>query len=332
MRSRAESRFLHVANGTATTDIIEKAGIPGARSIWCDPLYEGPVPGGISDAELVDVRADYLTGGDQEPVDPVNDLRVWRQTIAAHDTYDELVLWFEHDLFDQLNLIQLLSWMRGQLPSSKPVSLVCIGSFAGHPRFKGLGELSPGELASLFETRQPVQAAQYNLALRAWLVFGGPTPEGVDELRRTDTAALPYLAPALERFLQEYPWTIDGLSRSERRLLRLADSGPVSVRTIFPRMHDDEDAYYITDMSLAALAETLSRTSPPLLDVADRANGNPWSLQKTVALTDAGREVLAGRRDRVACGVDRWLGGVHVWNGDAGIWRWDDRERRMTKG
>src|SRR5262245_13644330 len=255
MRSPHESSFLHVENGTATTAIIEKAGIPGVRSIWAEPLFEGPVPGAIGDAESLDVRRRYLSGGVEEEadVDPVNDLRLWRQTIAAHAMYDELVLWFEHDLFDQLNLIQLLSWMREQIPADKTVSLICIGSFPGRPAFKGLGQLSAEELASLFDTRQPVHAEHYNLAVRGWRAFRQPTPEPLDEFRHGDTAALPYLAPALERFLQEYPWTTDGLSRTERRILKLAEPGPIGVRTMFPRMHDDEDAYYVTDLSLGAL-------------------------------------------------------------------------------
>ena len=53
-------RLLHVANGTSTTGTIEAAGIPGACSIWADPLYEGPVPAGLGDAELLDVRMRYL--------------------------------------------------------------------------------------------------------------------------------------------------------------------------------------------------------------------------------------------------------------------------------
>jgi len=55
-------RFLHVANGSATTRLIRAASIPGTVSIWADPLYEGPVPGGLSDAELADVRARFLAG------------------------------------------------------------------------------------------------------------------------------------------------------------------------------------------------------------------------------------------------------------------------------
>jgi hypothetical protein len=324
------ARFLHVANGTSTTDTISAAAIPGMRSIWADPLYEGPVPGGLSDGELLDVRARYLAGPDQGDVEPVSDLRRWRQAIEVHESYDELVLWFEHDLFDQLNLIQLLSWIRTRVPAGKVVSLVCVGSFPGHPRFKGLGELTPGELSSLFETRRPLSDAQYALAERAWTAFRKPGPEALEALRRSDTSALPYFAAALERFLQEYPSTIDGLSRSERRLLRLAAPGPIRVEDAFPRMHDGEDAYYITDCSLAALVATLSRTSPPLLTFTGDPNADDRVLHGSVSLTEAGREVLAGRRDRVACGVDRWLGGVHLQSGGV-IWRWDEDHRRLTQ-
>jgi hypothetical protein len=143
---------------------------------------------------------------------------------------------------------------------------------------------------------------------------------------------LPYLAPAISRFLEEYPSTTDGLSRSERRLLRLADRGPIDLAAAFPRMHEDEAVYYITDASLEALAATLSMTSPPLISLA--RVGDPtvsFLLQGAVTLTDAGRDVLTGRRDRVAtCGLDRWLGGVHLQTGIA-IWRWDDQRERMTR-
>jgi hypothetical protein len=56
------SRLLHVANGTATTTIIEAAGIPGTMSIWADPLHDGPVPGGIDDEALLAVRREFHSG------------------------------------------------------------------------------------------------------------------------------------------------------------------------------------------------------------------------------------------------------------------------------
>jgi hypothetical protein len=335
----ATTRFLHVANGTCTTRLIQAAGIPGALSIWADPLHDGPVPAGLTDEELLDVRRRHHTGpagitfaawrGGDPTLDPVNDMLQWRATIERHDSYDELVLWFEHDLFDQLNLIQVLTWIRERLPVTKLVSLVCIGSFPGRPDFKGLGELTPDELASLLETRQRLNEPQYVLAQRVWQAFRETTPEALDHARQGDTSALPYLAPAVTRFLQEYPWTVDGLSRTERRLLELASGDGIVLPAAFVRMHDGETAYYITDTSLAALAEELTRASPPLLTLAPGSAGNGEGLLGTVMLTVTGRAVLARQLDRVAtCGIDRWLGGVHLRSGGR-LWRWDDARQRV---
>jgi RNA polymerase sigma factor (sigma-70 family) len=333
-------RFLHVANGTCTTRIIDDAGIPGKRSIWADPLYEGPVPPGLSDDELLEVRRRHLAGlgdlqsvawaGSDPTLDPANDMREWRATIDRHESYDELVLWFEHDLFDQLNLIQVLTWIREHLPPAKPVSLVCIASFPGRPDFKGLGELTPDELTSLVETRQRVGREQYDLAERAWRAFRAPTPEALDALRQVDTSALPYLAPAIGRLLQEYPWTRDGLSRTERRLLELADGDGIALSKAFARMHGGEKVYYVTDASLAALAATLSHAMPSLLTLDRSTVDESRTLQGRVTLTDAGRSVLSGELDRVTtCGIDKWLGGVHLHNG-ARLWRWDDTRQRIV--
>lgn len=322
-------RYLHIANGSATTDLIAAAGIPGTLSIWADPLYEGPVPAGLTDAELVDVRGRYL-GGDDPDSDPVNDLRRWRAVIADHDSYEELILWFEHDLFDQLNLIQVLTWIVEHLSVPKRVSLVLVGSFPGRPEFHGLGELTPGELASLLDTRQPISEAQYTLAQTSWSAFRASTPHALDDLRHNDTSALPYLSAAILRFLQEYPWTRDGLSRTERRLLELAQGRDVKLSVAFPRMHDGEKAYYVTDLSVAGLAATLSSTSPPLLHLK-RPDTSENALHGTVTATEVGSAVLAGTRDRVlTCGVDRWLGGVHL-QSEGNLWRWDDSRQLITR-
>jgi len=326
-------RFLHVANGTATTGTIHKAGIPGSSSIWADPLHEGPVPGQLTDEQLIEVRARHLaaTAGDSGPgmADVVAELRRWREVIDDHESYDELILWYEHDLFDQLNLIQLLGRIREPLPVPRPVTLILVGSFPGHPRFKGLGELTPDELGPLLETRQPVSVAQYELSARAWEAFRASNPQPLSALLSTDTSALPFLAPALQRHLEEYPWTRDGLSRTERRLMALAHAGPIDIWTAFPLMHDDETAFYIADQSFWQIVKGLESVTPPLVTVAVTSSVPGRLPTGTIALTDTGRAVLGGHVDRVEqCGIDRWLGGVHL-VGSHPIWRWDHAQRRL---
>ena len=335
MPASTSPRFLHVANGTATTETIRQAGIPGALSIWADPLHEGPVPGQLSDAALLEVRARYLSSDapdfDARVGEITADMQQWRDVIADDVSYDELILWYEHDLFDQLNLIQLLSWIRRTLPSPKTVSLICIDAFPGHPRFKGLGELSPGELASLLETRLTVSAPQYELAVRAWDAFRAPDPASLAALVRTDMPALPFLAAALRRHLEDYPWTRDGLSRTERKLMALARPGPIDIWKTFPAMHEDETAFYIADSSFWTIVEGLQSAVPGLVTV-DVTSTVPGRLPSgTIALTDTGRAVLDGQLDRVEqCGIDRWLGGVRL-TGSQPLWRWDHAQQRICQ-
>lgn len=344
----ASTRFVHVANGTSTTATIHQARVPGTSSIWADVLHEGPVPGGMSDDELLRVRARHLADDVQPSYDDiVAEMIRWRAVLDDDATRDELILWYEHDLFDQLNLIQVLSRLAGapgRTHASKPVSLICIGSFPGRPQFKGLGELTPDELASLFETRQRVTDAQYALAERAWTAFRAPDPRALEGLLRSDTSALPFLATALQRHLEEFPWTTDGLSRTERRLMSLAQAGPIDLRTAFSRMHEDETAFYVADASFLQIARELAATSPPLvtLDPASGPSGaaseagpqstHPRLGRASIALTDTGRAVLTRGRDRVAlCGFDRWLGGVHLQaTSSAPTWRWDPSHARLV--
>jgi hypothetical protein len=70
----------------------------------------------------------------------------WRVTQCAR--YDETVLWFEADLFDQLILVYLLQRL-ARFQEATRLTLVCIGDFPGVERFIGLGQLTPDQLATL---------------------------------------------------------------------------------------------------------------------------------------------------------------------------------------
>lgn len=313
-------RLLHIANGHGTTGLIERSGVPGRTAIWADPLNEGPVPGNVEDDALLGVRARFLASHSGESDTIRKDLQHSRDLVADDSGYDELVLWFEHDLFDQLNLIQLLTFI-GRKPRLTPLTLVSVDSYPGHPRFKGLGELAPADIATLFETRTPVSRAQITVAGRAWAAYRSPDPRAIESFLASETSALPFLARALARHLEEFPSEAGGLSRTERRLLQLAAEGPAPIGTVLPRMHDGETAHYIADSWFADRVTELSTVSPPLLRTIDGA----------IAIADAGRDVLGGRADRVRlCGIDRWLGGVHL-EGRGPAWRWSGRGGRLVE-
>ena len=324
LTERRTRLFLHLANGTATTDLIERAAIPGNTSIWADPLHDGPVPGALDESGLRAVRARYISemATDVSYDDVHAALVSWEAAIPQSAACDELVLWFEHDLFDQLNLVHLLDRIQSSPAKAPIVSLVCIGAFPGRPDFKGLGELTPDDIASLLGTRQEVSAAQYALARRAWHAFRSATPEAVERLLGEDLDALPFLAAAFRRHLEEFPSTRDGLSRTERRVLEIGSSSPIDVGRAFSQLHDGETAFFIADASFLDVVRHLAALTPALLTFDGHV----------IQTTADGMAVLNKAADRVAlCGIDRWLGGVHL-EGRGPVWRWDAASGRIGHG
>lgn len=311
---------LHVANGGCTTRLIDASGLPGRTLSWADSLYDGPVPD-VSDAELDRVRARFHAPSEDKIDEYAHGFASWRAAVDDLNGYDELVLWYEHDLFDQLNLIQILSHLGRQSVLPKPVSLVSIDRHPTIANFKGLGELTVPDIAALFETRTPIHEAQIVVAKRAWAAFRSADPHRIEEFLHSDTSALPFLAAALRRHLEEFPSSVNGLSKYETRILQLAAEG-ADVAAIFAHVQDGEKAYYLTDASLSDRINELTTSTPPLLHKSESG---------TLSLTDEGRAVLAGNADRVRlCGIDRWLGGVHL-TGTGPVWRWDTALRSIQQ-
>ena len=322
--------ILHVANGHSATALLETSGVPGRTMVWADPLSDGPVPGDVSDGELLRIRAAFLAGTPEDVEEVAADMSGWRAAIDDDRSYDELVLWFEHDLFDQLNLIQLLTHLGGR-SATTPMTMVTIDSFAGHPNFKGLGELSPEDFPALFESRRAIRPEQFALAARAWGAYRSADPRSIEQLLESDLSALPFLAAALGRHLEEFPSEADGLSRSERRLMELALDRPVDIHQAFPRMHEGESTYYISDLSFFDVANALATATPPLLIINLAHPKGSQMPVGTLALTAQGRDVLLGRADRLRlCGIDRWLGGVHL-EGRGPAWRWSQRAGHLLE-
>ncbi len=297
--------MLHVTNGDCAADLLRASGIGGDVLPWRDVLHEGPVPAGLDLAALSDARADFIAGmGWGEAAAVRRDFHARDAALAAAGTHDAVVLWFEHDLYDQLQLVQLLDWFA--MHPHPALALVCDAEY--------LGTASAERLRARFPTRDAVTMAQLDLGRRAWEAVRSPTPDAVDGLREGDCSALPFLAAALVRLLEELPAVGTGLSRTERQALLALRPGGVTLDAAFRAAHD-EDPVFLGDSVFASITTRLAVGPAPLLD--------------GLTLTAAGHDVLDGRRDWAAMGaLDRWLGGVHLVGPRP--WRWDPDARRTV--
>ncbi|MGD8842405.1 MAG: hypothetical protein PVJ83_02930, partial [Gammaproteobacteria bacterium] len=233
--------ILNITNGECAVHVMRQADITGVFLGWDDVLHDGPVPAGLPLEALSEVRAQFIAEqgwGDAEAI---------RQRFAERDStlvscaqYAKIILWFEHDLYDQLQLLQLLDWFERHRPPDSALSMICVDRY--------LGTLTPGEMRELARHEQPVSAAQLALAKRAWAAFRADSPEPWFALLETDTSALPFLAAAVVRLLEEYPACRNGLSRTAQTALQIVAQGERRPGRIFGRYQTSEQPRFLGDV------------------------------------------------------------------------------------
>jgi hypothetical protein len=191
-----------------------------------------------------------------------------------------VVLWFEHDLFDQLQLLQVLASVRD---TSESVELVPASDF--------LGPLPPAELEALWTTRRPVTRETIELGRSAWeAVCSGELEPFLDR----DTSAHPHLAPALRRLLEER----QPRPRTDRQLLEALRDGPATPIELFLANQEREEAAFLGDawcflhlyeLTERGLVEPVERGSLPL--PPPRGDREAFTTRR-LRLTPKGRELV----------------------------------------
>lgn len=325
---------LYITNGDSAARAIEAAIGASEALPWRDVLHDGPVPAGLDPDALSARRAEFLAremGLDLSGV--LADFRRRDARLArALASREPIVLWLEHDLYDQLQLLQLLDLVAGGEGTPERVLLAQAGDF--------LAMQPAGALARLLAGAVPPTPAQLALAVRAWAAFRAPDPRdlaGVLE-RPDELACLPFLGAALRRLMEELPAPGSGLGRTERQALGLLAAQPRPPGPLFAACMACEEAAFMGDWSFFLRLKALAAGPVPLIagiDPAaplpgeDEASRRPWR-ESRLELTEAGRDVLEGRQDRLALQpVRRWQGGTLLRPG--ALWRWDPVARRLLQ-
>ncbi|HUA09808.1 MAG TPA: hypothetical protein VMA98_11120 [Candidatus Acidoferrales bacterium] len=309
--SSQQAATLHVTNGDAVVYLFKKAGVVGTHLPWRDVLHEGPVPAEATLEELSRIRGAYLaTRGFGNPIKLLHDLAARDATLRRAREFAEVVLWFEHDLYDQLQLLQILVELDAMALEPGTVSLVQSDAY--------LGSMTADELIALFPKRRTVTQTVVDSARAAWSAVRASEPDALLAQTKRDAPGLPFLRAALMRLCQEFPWSGDGLSRSQRHTLQAVAAGPARAEELFRRAQAREDAPFLGDLAFAAILRDLQMAPAPLIE------GDDGELTPTAQ----GRSALAGAEDWLqAQPLDRWIGGMHLTNDRP--FRWDDDAARF---
>lgn len=303
---------LHITNGDAVIYAFKKAGILGTHVPWRDVLHEGPVPPGLSLEAMSRVRGAYLAmRGHGKPIRVMHDLEARDAAVRRAAQFDEIVLWFEHDLYDQLQILQILTVLGEMELEPGRVSIVQSDDY--------LGSMTAEEIVRMHPKRRTVTRAMFERANAIWNDFTSSDPNALFRQTSLDQPAFPHMRSGLRRLCEEYPWTGDGLSRSQRQALQAVAQGPGRNEELFRRAQGREEAPFLGDGTFYAILADL-KTEPAALIFGEEGR---------YEATPLGRRILAGDADWLEHRpAERWIGGVHLEGPHPP--RWDDLRQTFT--
>src|SRR5262249_1115882 len=227
---------LIITNRDAAAERMREAPIPAEILPWRDMRHAGRVPGGFSWAQLSQRRADYLARAGGLAPEPVRRGFAARDAVINdHRHFGRVELWFEHDLFDQLQLIQILDLL-ANLGRTDEVFLVQASDY--------LGPMSAEAIAALAGPARPVTRDQFAAGAAAWRAFTAAAPERLPDIAALEPSPLPYLPAALRRLLEELPAVGSGLALTEERALAALAEEPRRVGELFAVTQAQEEARF----------------------------------------------------------------------------------------
>ncbi|WP_420553657.1 DUF1835 domain-containing protein [Tenacibaculum aiptasiae] len=228
------SSLLHITNGDTTTLQLKNLNFKGDIITWREMLCEGKTSVDVGSENFWKTRFDFLKSSYKVTKRKFIDytLKEYRN-LCNQKKQDEIVLWFEYDLFCQINMLAVISWLKRYRKNQK-ISLVCSGKIANSEKLLGLGELSPTQLKEHFKNRAILTQDDIEYADYIWQLYCSDSPLQLENASKLNPKSpFVYLEEAIKAHLLRFPSIENGLNHIENNILKAAKSNKFETKNKF---------------------------------------------------------------------------------------------------
>jgi len=256
------TNILHILNGDSTAEIFDKTSIVGDIVVWREMLCEGVVKSEIGSDDFWKSRYDFF-----ESEFGIGKLEYFDQTIKELvkleelSTYREVVLWFEYDLFCQVNLIAACSYLIKSFRKDINYYLVCTGKEKGKDQLQTLSNYGPNEYEILYKNKVKLTKNDLLFAEYCWNLY---IENDLIKLKNNDfskNSKFEYLPMAIDQHILRFP-NKNGLNQIENKILELINSGLTSKNKIVRQLliwQQKETVYGFGDMQYFMTLKNLKK-------------------------------------------------------------------------
>jgi hypothetical protein len=239
----------HILNGDSLAASFQEAKIEGEIIV----VREALIDGNLSGDNLYDFwesRAVYLGKTETEYYDKV--VREFEKIINAPDN-SEFNLWFEYDLFCQVNMWFVLSVINNISISKKVYAVYTSHLDKTNKQFwNGFGQANSNDLKICFANRTPLQVDNVRLGHYLWNAYKTNDFEGLCHLSKNPSPAFPYLHEVAQAHVDRFPK--DGSKgRPEKVIEDIIKNGTTDFSKVFSAFWKIESIYGFGDIQLKQL-------------------------------------------------------------------------------
>jgi len=245
-----KTSILHITNGDSTTNYLRKLNFQGDFITWREMLCEGKTSSDVGSEHFWKSRFDFLKQSYKVTKKQFIDLTLKEyRNLCNHKSQEEIVLWFEYDLFCQINMIAVISWLK-RYRKGRKISLVCSGEVKGSNKLLGLAELTEKQLKEQYQNKTELTIDDIEYADYVWQLYCSDNPiklQNVYQYQQNTT--FKYLIDSLLVHLQRFPSIGNGLNNVENSILDItANSTLNSQDELIRELLQQENQYGFGDL------------------------------------------------------------------------------------
>ena len=295
------AKQLHIINGDDLAQHILDLKIEGETIIWREMLCEGPTATELGSKDFIALRTKFLKDNYQISAEDYKDQFLNElKKLTFYNSYEEVVLWFEFDLFSHINMLAAINHlMENQL--KVPVYLVCSKKLKGEKEQTVLSQLPLKALENHYEQRIALKQEDLEMASLLWQLYNESNPQKLKKLIKEKTN-FEYLSSCLRAHIERFPNSQTGLNSLEKNILKLITTNTItSMNQLLGYSLEYQGYYGYGDRQMQRVLDKLA--------IFYKIG------EDKIELTPEGEEALEGTRNfyRVLKN-DEYLGGVKIYD------------------
>lgn len=265
------AKTLHITNGDSLTDYLKELNlVDGEFVIWREMLCEGPTSIKFETEKGIAIRKEFLKKYYRiSHADYQSKFVTQLDKLDALHKFDEIILWFEYDLFCHINMVAAISLLLRKGVKETPIYLVCSGRVENAKKCLGLGELTATQLKKHYEQKVLLDLNDLELASHVWTLYCESNPKKIaGQIKKQ--SSFEYLSICLRAHLQRFPNMLTGLNTLEHNILEMVDNYQIkNIKQLMGYALEYQGFYGYGDMQmkrvLARLFQFFDQTKDRLL-------------------------------------------------------------------